>query len=920
MKQEKLIVIDGNALIHRAFHALPPLTSKDGQLVNAVYGFALILFKIYKELKPDYIALTLDKAKKTFRHEEYKEYKATRTKQPDELYAQIPIVKNLAKAFNIPLYELDGFEADDLIGTICHKTEGKVKSIIVTGDMDTLQLIDDDTEVFTLKRGVNDTVIYDAAAVKERYGLKPYQMIDYKGLRGDASDNIPGVKGIGEKTAVELLREFGTLEKVLAAAKKGDKKIKDRYRALLVEHEEDAKMSKHLATIVLDAPIDFRLNENKVVPPDQKKVFDLFQHLGFKSLLSRLPDISGKAVAETKQGDLFGAPSSQLPAPSADFKIRKGYHLVADEKSYESFIKELKKQDTIAIDTETTSLDTITAKLLGIGFCWKSGEAYYLVFNEQPRAASRELRAVLEDNKVKKIGHNLKYDIEILKQAGFEVGGVYFDTMIASYLLNPGSRAHDLDTLAFTEIGYQMTPITALIGPKGKGQITLEQVDVNRVADYCSEDADYTFQLFEKLYSEVEKKNILGLMEKIEMPLIPILAKMETTGVKIDKKFLDKLDKQLEEDRQKIDKEIYKIAGISFNIDSPLQLKEVLFDRLKISSEGIKKIKTGISTAAPELEKLSGRHKIIDYISDHRELAKLQSTYTRALPELISKKTGRVHTSFNQTVTATGRLSSSDPNLQNIPIRTELGSKIRRAFIAEEGYKILKADYSQIELRIVASLAKDKKMLKIFEEGKDIHQATAAAINDVPLEKVTKEMRRNAKAVNFGILYGMGAYGLSWRTKISVDEARKFIEKYFESFSGVKEYLEETIRLAKAEGYVETLFGRVRYIPDINSGVGQIRAAAERMAINAPIQGTAADLIKLAMIEIDKVIKKEFAPNEVKMVLQVHDELVFEVKDVLVKKVAKLVRDTMENVYKLRVPIVVDVEVGDNWGETERIA
>ncbi|MFA5075920.1 MAG: DNA polymerase I [Patescibacteria group bacterium] len=935
-KKGKLIVIDGNALIHRAFHALPPLTSKDGMLVNAVYGFALILLKIYKDLKPDYVVLTLDKGKKTFRHQEYTEYKATRQKQPDELYAQIPVVEQLARAFNIPIYKEDNYEADDLIGTICRQTDGQVENIIVTGDMDTLQLINDDTAVFTLKKGINDTVIYDAAAVKERYGLAPAQMVDYKGLRGDPSDNLPGVKGVGEKTATELLQQFGTLENLYQEIKKTKKQenkkarkqegeeIKPRIKELLLEHEKDALLSKHLATIVTDAPIKFNLQEAAVRGFDNQAVFMLFQHLGFKSLLNRLPELSGKQ--QQKQGDLFAVGRGQgsaLPVQESgarsDFKMPKGYHLVDDAKSLKSFLVELKKQAVIAIDTETTGLNTLEAKLVGIGFSWRAGEGWYLAIGHRLPAIGDEIKKILEDKNVQKIGHNLKYDLEILQQAGIDVQGVYFDTMIASYLLNSGSRAHDLDTLAFTELGHEMIPIESLIGPKGKDQLTLDQVPVERVAEYCCEDADYTYQLYQKLSNEVERKNILGLMEKIEMPLIPILVQMELTGVKIDPKFLAKLDARIEKERLIADQKIHQLAGTDFNIDSPLQLKEVLFDKLKISTGGLKKLKTGISTAAAELEKLRGRHEIIDYISQHRELAKLQSTYTQALPDLVDSITGRVHTSFNQTVTSTGRLSSSEPNLQNIPIRTELGGQIRRAFVAEKGYQILAADYSQIELRIVASLAEDKKMLEIFQNNEDIHTATAAEINGVKLSEVTKEMRRNAKEVNFGVLYGMGAYGLAWRTGISREQAQEFITKYFSAFSGVEQFIRETLASAREHGYVETLFGRVRYLPEISSGLAQVRNAAERMAINAPIQGTAADLIKLAMIQVDQKLKQEFQPDEVKMVLQVHDELVFEVKNSVVKKAARLIQETMENVYKLRVPIEVKIEVGDNWGETKEI-
>ncbi|MBI5622123.1 DNA polymerase I [Candidatus Falkowbacteria bacterium] len=931
MAKKKLVIIDGNALIHRAFHALPPtLRTKDGTVVNAVYGFALILLKIYKELKPDYLALTLDRAAPTFRHIEYTEYKAHRIKQPDELYAQIPLVRDLAGAFNIPTYELDGYEADDLIGTITAKTDGGVRNIIVTGDMDTLQLVDNDTEVFTMKKGVNDTVTYDSAAVVERYGLRPDQMIDYKALRGDASDNIPGVRGIGEKTAVELLQQFGTLENVYKEIKKLRNKeitsVRPRVAELLLEHEQDAQMSQHLATIVRDAPIKFMIEDAVVAGYDQQAVFDLFQKLEFKSLLSKIPGMEGRQRPESKEGQrgLFDNSKSQIQNNKSEinskFQIRNGYHLLDDEKSFKKFIVELKKQKLIVIDTETTGLDTITDTLLGIGFCWKEGEGYYLEIKKlRNKEIEKAISRILSDEKVKKVGHNLKFDIEVLTNAGFTVRGVYFDTMLASYLLDPGSRAHDLDTLAFTELGYQMTPIEQLIG-LGKSQITLADVAVEVVADYCCEDVDYTFRLYQKLSNAIEQRNSFGLMETIEMPLVAVLAKMELLGVKIDMKFLGQLDREIETTRQKLDKKIFAMAGKEFNLDSPLQLKEILFETLEIPTEGLKRGKTGFSTAAAELDKMRGLHPIIDLISEHRELAKLQSTYTQALPKLVNKKTGRVHTSFNQTVAATGRLSSSDPNLQNIPIRTSLGREVRKAFIAEKGCQILKADYSQIELRIVASLAQDKEMLAIFKRGEDIHAATAAAIHGVPLDSVTKEMRYSAKEVNFGVLYGMGAYGLSWRTGISMAEAKNFIDKYFKTFSGVKKFVDSTIKFARRDGYVETLFGRRRYLPEINSGMAQVKNAAERMAINAPIQGTAADLIKLAMIALDTKLAAEFTTEEVKMILQVHDELVFEVKSGLVKTVAPLVKDVMENVYQLRVPIVVDVEAGESWGETGEVS
>lgn len=918
---KKFLIIDGNAILHRAYHALPPLQTKTGELVNAVYGFAMILFKVLKDIRPEYAALTFDKAKRTFRHDEFKEYKANRVKQPDELYSQLDRIKELGRALNIKIFEIDGYEADDIIGTLCEKEavdNDEVKSIILTGDMDTMQLVDDNTEVCTFKKGVSETIVYDEAAVVERYGLKPAQMIDYKALRGDQSDNIPGVKGIGEKTAVELLKEFGTLEKIYQAMEKDDQKIKPRIIGLLKEHREMAIMSKKLATIVRDVPdLNFELEACRLGDFDRQLVIELLVEFGFKSLLNKIPEFGAPAAdfsqpAENKRsGDGIQQPLG-MGLKRDNQVLLPGYRLINDDESFAGFFKELTRQPEFAIDTETTSLDTMAAELVGLSFSWRIGEAYYLNYYGHHNFLEK-LKPILEDEKVKKFGHNIKYDCKILKNHGVELRGITFDSMVASYLLNPGTRQHSLDNLAFTELGHEMVSYEDLVG-KGKNQIKITEVDLIALANYAAEDADYTFQLVNKLRPELVDKELFGLFSELEMPLIKVLAAMELNGIKIDDKFLNKLSKKLDERLEKLDGEIIKLAGMSFNIDSPSQLKKVLFEKLNLSVKGLKKSKTGISTAAGELDKLIDSHPIIKLVIEHRELSKLQSTYLKALPELINRKTGRVHTSFNQTVTATGRLSSSDPNLQNIPIRTELGAEVRKAFVAEKGYKILAADYSQIELRIVASLADDKYMQEIFQAGKDIHAATAAKIHNVELDQVTKEMRYAAKTVNFGVLYGQGANALAAQTGLTYAEAKDFIEKYFASFPAVKKYIEATKDLAHRDGFVETLLGRKRYIPDINSSVQMIKAAAERVAVNTPIQGTAADLIKLAMIEIHSALKK-YPTDQVKMLLQVHDELVFEVREDLVPEIGRLVQEKMENIYKLRAPIKVEVEVGDNWGE-----
>ena len=917
-KQKKIVIIDGNALIHRAFHALPPLTTKDGMLVNAVYGFTTILLRVLKDIDPEYVAVTFDLKGPTFRHEEFEEYKATRKKQPDELYDQIPIIKDLVQTFNMPIYEEEGFEADDVIGTITRNEnliKNNIKSIIVTGDMDALQLVNSNTEVYTMRKGIADTVTYDAKAVKEKFdGLGPDQMIDYKALRGDPSDNIPGVKGIGEKGAITLLKDFGTIESIYKSLENKDKKsekISERNKKLLLGSKKDAKMSKMLATIVTDVSFKFDLKKCKAGNYNREKVVSILQDLGFKSLLNKIPfnEPQGKI-------DLFSQKNTE---PSLKLKKEFKYHLVDTPEKFRSFLKELSEQKAFAVDTETDSLTRFETELLGISFCWKAGYAFYV---KAEKDFVYKLKDILEDEKVEKYGHNIKFDMEVLTQHNIFVKGVAFDTMIGAYLLNPGSRQLKLDSVVFSELGHEMIPIEALIGKKGKDQKTMSAIPIENVSYYACEDADFTFRLVKPLKKQLDEKVNLGLFQKIEMPLVPVLAEVERNGIKVDPIFLKKMSINFSKEIKSLKEEIYELAGSEFNISSPLQLKKILFENLKVSTDSIKKTKTGFSTAESELEKMRDLHPIIDLISQYREYTKLQSTYLDALPKLISKKTGRVHTSFNQTITATGRLSSSDPNLQNIPIRTEMGRKIRKAFVASKGYSILAIDYSQVELRIVASLANDKKAIEVFNAGEDIHKRTAAEINGVALEDVTKEMRYAAKEVNFGVLYGMGAFGLAWRAHIDRNEAREFIDRYFKAFKGIKKYLDLTKALAQKMGYVETLFGRRRYLPEINSGVPQVRNAAERMAVNMPVQGTAADLIKLAMIKVQKELENTEGNKGgklAKMILQVHDELVFEVKNDSLILLAKKIKEIMETVYKLKVPIEAEAKFGKNWGDLKEM-
>lgn len=910
----KLVIFDGNALLHRAFHALPPFTTSNGTLVNAVYGFVTIFLRVLKELKPEYVAVTFDRKEATFRHEAFKEYKAQRVKQPQELYDQIPLIKKIISAFRLPVFEVAGFEADDVIGTIAEKvghTTSPIETIIVTGDLDALQLVDDHTKVYTLKRGINDTITYDENAVKERYGLHPSQLVDFKALRGDPSDNIPGVKGIGEKTALELIKEFGSVKGIYTALHKNDggfENFSTKIVELLKSFEPEAELSQKLVTIVRNVELDFNLDNCKLQAFDNAKLVELFQQFEFKSLLPKIPELQQKLELKSpNESDV------QIVARPNHGK----YHLIEAESELNELLIKIKHAGEFTFDTETTSLNPWQGELVGLSIAVKAGEAYFV--KKSPvilkSKSWSELAALFNDPKIIKTAHNAKFDLEVLKTAGVNWRGVNFDTLIAAYLLKSGERVLGLKSLVFQELGVEMQTIEELIGKKGKGQRNMSEVPIAEVAQYACADADFTLRLRDKLEPELKSAKLLELFSEVEMPLVPILAQIEEAGVKINSNHLAVMEKELKKELADLEKQIHKHAGREFNINSPKQLKEILFAELKISPEGLRHTKTGISTAAVELEKMRGLHPVIELLFDWRELSKLLSTYVEALPELVNQKTGRVHTSFNQTVTATGRLSSSDPNLQNIPIRGDWGKRLRGAFIAEPGFKLLSADYSQIELRIAAHLAQDKKMIQIFKQGEDIHTSTAAFIFGIDPSKITLDQRRSAKEVNFGVLYGMGVWGLAERTGISRSEASDFIERYFKVFSGVAKWIEQIKASTREQGFVTTLLGRKRSLPEINSGMQQVRSAAERMAVNLPIQGTAADLLKVAMVKVAKKLPE--VSHKTRMILQVHDELVFEVPQKDVAKVAKLVKHEMEQAIKLSVPIVVDVKVGDNWGEME---
>jgi DNA polymerase I len=919
-KTAKYMLIDGNALVHRGFHAIPGLTTKDGEPTGAVYGFTMILLQAIKKLKPTHIACSFDLAGPTFRHEQYVDYKATRVAAADELYAQIPRVKEVVRALNIPIFEIAGYEADDVIGTlathICKEHDDVCEVVVVSGDLDLLQLVSKCVKIFTLRRGLADTFIYDEAAVGERYGLKPSQMIDFKALKGDPSDNIKGVAGIGEKGAAQLIQDFGSLEnlyKQIKAGKTGDK-IKPRTLQLLLDGEESAWLSYQLSKIVCDVPLHIEVRAYEFTRMHLNQTIKLFQDLEFKSLVDKLPKnyISQNLPLTPTTGDEEKhAPVAAQPLTPP---LKQDYQLVDTEKKLEALIKKLSKQKEFALDTETTTLDSITGILVGVSFSFKSGEAYYI-----PAAlflSNAKLKEIIEGEMAKKVGHNIKYDYLVLKNAGINLRGVYFDTMIASYLLNAGTRQHSLATAAFNELGYQMQPIEELIG-KGKKQIGMDEVPVEKVSWYACEDADVAWQLKQIFAEQLKQQQLEKIFFDIEMPLVEALATMERCGIKLDTKLLKQLSQDAAKQIYALEKECYKLAGREFNLNSPKQMQEVLYSELQLTAG--KKIKTGMSTAAGELEKLVGTHPIVEKILSYRELSKLESTYLHALPDLINKITGRLHTSYNQTIAATGRLSSTDPNLQNIPIRgTGLGAEIRKAFVAEKGYKLASVDYSQMELRITAHLAQDQNMMRVFNENEDIHTSTAKAIFNVDDKSLTSDMRRDAKTINFGILYGLSSFGLSSRIgAVSRGEAKEFIDKYFQTYPQVYQFIEDIKAQVNEQAYVKNELGRMRKFPEIRSSQYFIRAAAERAAINFPIQSLQADIIKIAMINIHKEIVGH--SEEVRMLLQVHDELVFEIKENKVDYWVNKIKPLMQDAYQLSVPIIAEAKVGDNWGEMEKV-
>lgn len=930
----KLFLLDAYALIYRSYYAFikNPRVNSKGQNTSAVFGFVNTLEELLRKENPTHIAVAFDPPGGTFRHDAYEKYKAQRQETPEDIRAAVPIIKEIIAAYNIKELEVPYYEADDVIGTIAKKAEKEnIDVYMMTPDKDYGQLTSDHIFMYKPKFAGSGFDVLDAKAIMEKYELSsPDQMIDLLGLMGDASDNIPGCPGVGPKTAQKLLEEYGTIENLLEHTSE----IKGALKQRLEDNKEQIIFSKFLATIKTDVPVDFNKDEFARREINAEKISALFEELEFRTLISRVLKTDGipsnpvrnTTTHEAIQGDLFAELLPPVDSSSDNTTVNysalqelkdipHSYHLVEEEKEILELISTLSNQESCCFDTETTGLDPIVSELVGMSFAFKEGEAYYVPVSadfDEAKKLIDKFRPFFENEKILKIGQNIKYDIIVLKKYDIHVRGKLFDTMIAHYLINPELR-HNMDYMAETYLKYRTIHIDELIGAKGKNQLNMRSLRPDQISDYACEDADVTLKLKSILEKAIEKQDLSKLFYEIELPLIYVLADMEFIGVRLDTVALGEYSKTLTIELQNIELEIYKLGETEFNINSAKQVGEVLFDKLKIVDKP-KKTKTGQYVTSEEtLESIKDTHPIVNKILEYRGLKKLLSTYIDALPLLVDPKDGKIHTSFNQTVTATGRLSSTNPNLQNIPIRDAQGREIRKSFIADEGCSFFSADYSQIELRIMAHLSQDPSMVEAFNSGEDIHAATAAKIYKLKIDEVTSDMRRKAKTANFGIIYGISVFGLAERLTIPRGEAKELIDGYFETYPKVKEYMDKCITDAREKTYVETVFGRKRYLPDINSRNATVRGYAERNAINAPIQGSAADIIKVAMNNIFKRFDKENIKS--KMILQVHDELNFNVLENELDKVQKIVIEEMENAYKLAVPLRADCGKGKNWLE-----
>lgn len=930
----KLFLLDAYALIYRSYYAFikNPRVNSKGQNTSAVFGFVNTLEELLRKENPTHIAVAFDPPGGTFRHDAYEKYKAQRQETPEDIRAAVPIIKEIIAAYNIKELEVPYYEADDVIGTIAKKAEKEnIDVYMMTPDKDYGQLTSDHIFMYKPKFAGSGFDVLDAKAIMEKYELSsPDQMIDLLGLMGDASDNIPGCPGVGPKTAQKLLEEYGTIENLLEHTSE----IKGALKQRLEDNKEQIIFSKFLATIKTDVPVDFNKDEFARREINAEKISALFEELEFRTLISRVLKTDGipsnpvrnTTTHEAIQGDLFAELLPPVDSSSDNTTVNysalqelkdipHSYHLVEEEKKILELISTLSNQESCCFDTETTGLDPIVSELVGMSFAFKEGEAYYVPVSadfDEAKKLIDKFRPFFENEEILKIGQNIKYDIIVLKKYDIHVRGKLFDTMIAHYLINPELR-HNMDYMAETYLKYRTIHIDELIGAKGKNQLNMRSLRPDQISDYACEDADVTLKLKSILEKAIEKQDLSKLFYEIELPLIYVLADMEFIGVRLDTVALGEYSKTLTIELQNIELEIYKLGETEFNINSAKQVGEVLFDKLKIVDKP-KKTKTGQYVTSEEtLESIKDTHPIVNKILEYRGLKKLLSTYIDALPLLVDPKDGKIHTSFNQTVTATGRLSSTNPNLQNIPIRDAQGREIRKSFIADEGCLFFSADYSQIELRIMAHLSQDPSMVEAFNSGEDIHAATAAKIYKLKIDEVTSDMRRKAKTANFGIIYGISVFGLAERLTIPRGEAKELIDGYFETYPKVKEYMDKCITDAREKTYVETVFGRKRYLPDINSRNATVRGYAERNAINAPIQGSAADIIKVAMNNIFKRFEKENIKS--KMILQVHDELNFNVLENELDKVQKIVIEEMENAYKLAVPLRADCGKGKNWLE-----
>ncbi len=918
---KNLYLLDAYALIYRSYYAFikNPRYNSKGQNTSAIYGFVNTLIDLIAKENPTHIAVVFDPPYPTFRHTMYKEYKAHREATPEDIKMSIPIIKEIIEGFNIPVIEIPNYEADDTIGTLAKLAEKEgFTTFMMTPDKDYGQLVSDNIFMLKPARGGNEAEIIDKQKICDKYKIKdPVQVIDILGLMGDASDNIPGAPGIGEKTAMKLIAQYDSIENLYDHIEE----IVGKQKEKLADNKEQVLLSKVLATIKLDVPVTIEPEKLILEKPNEEKLTKLFEELEFKTIASRLfqKEIRTTPATSVMQGSLFG--DTEIEQAVSDFKnisnVDHDYKLVDTTEKRKELIEKLSNQKEFCFDTETTGLNPLTAEIVGLAISYKSHEAFYIPFPADKNKAKEifnEFKPVLENQAIRKIGQNIKYDISILKQYNVEVKGEIFDTMIAHYLMQPDLR-HNLNFLSEQFLGYKPVSIEELIGKKGLKQGSMRDVVVEKIKDYASEDADLTYQLKEIFEKELEKNYLDNLSATMEMPLIPVLADMEQAGIKVDTKALNEFAKKLNAELIKTEEKIIEQAGIHFNISSPKQLGEILFDHMKLDPNAKKTKTKQYSTSEDTLQKISDKHPIIADVLEFRSLKKLLSTYVEALPKLINEQTGKIHTSYQQAVASTGRLSSKNPNLQNIPIREERGREIRKAFIpSDDDHLLLAADYSQIELRVMAHMSQDANMVEAFNNNVDIHTSTAANIFHVEnIDDVTSDQRRIAKSANFGIIYGISAFGLSQNLNIPRMEAKQLIDEYFNGFPNVKAYMDKSISLAREKGYVETMLGRKNILKDINSRNGIVRSNAERYAINAPIQGSAADIIKLAMIDIFNVMQEKNYKS--KMILQVHDELIFDVYKPELEEIKNLVRAKMEGAVKLSIPLTVDIGTGENWLE-----